>query len=463
MGALEEDGISWGGKEGGGVDQRGRWSTRMVDPMEIFQTFIGGGMFEHLIGPLSPRMVPVQDPDYHHEKTRALAENLERRLDVDVRGDSRGFDQAAWAEALQLRDESMGREILHTLGYVYQNYARRSLGKLALGVLEPEAIRGKIKFYSDQAHRVNNLLAAVSSTTRLYVHLQTRKPDGPGEEETVARVKEALWRVHRVDVEHTVQRACKMVLRDPRVPPSARRRRAEALVRLGQIFTAAARGKNPDPDAFRFVENASDPMAGMASAGWRGGDGPFSAGDFAGEGRVWPNAFAPAGGDLFNALDEEVAEIGSAAELCAMEGSELIGRCLEERREAGAALKSQPGEMDETFRGEVGGFWAMDEREDGGGRPSMPSYILTGAFDDSGNPATGERRGHGLLSRGAGGAAPRASGDDENRRFDYRRGGEGDSPVNQGRASRCGSSPRGLPVAESELAGAMYKDEVSYG
>ena len=31
-------------------------------------------MFEHLIGPLSPRMVPVQDPDYHHEKTRALAE-----------------------------------------------------------------------------------------------------------------------------------------------------------------------------------------------------------------------------------------------------------------------------------------------------------------------------------------------------------------------------------------------------
>ena len=258
-------------------------------------------------------------------------------------------------------------------------------------------------------------------------------------------------------------------------------------VRLGQIFTAAARGKNPDPDAFRGVENASDPMAGMASAGWRGGDGPFSAGDFAGEGRARSNAFAPAGGDLFNALDEEVAEIGSAvadgdsivfrardgdrggshgtdkAELCAMGGSELIGRCWEERREAGAALKGQPGEMDETFRGEVGGFWAMDEREDGGGRPSMPSYILTGAFDDSGNPATGEGRGHGLLSRGAGGAAPRASGDDENRRFDYRRGGEGDSPVNQGRASRCGSSPRGLPVAESELAGAMYKDEVSYG
>lgn len=31
-------------------------------------------MFEHLIGPLSGRMVPVADPDYHHEKARVLAE-----------------------------------------------------------------------------------------------------------------------------------------------------------------------------------------------------------------------------------------------------------------------------------------------------------------------------------------------------------------------------------------------------
>lgn len=31
-------------------------------------------MFEHLIGPLSPRMVPVRDSDYHHKKSRALAE-----------------------------------------------------------------------------------------------------------------------------------------------------------------------------------------------------------------------------------------------------------------------------------------------------------------------------------------------------------------------------------------------------
>ena len=34
-----------------------------------------------------------------------MRKDLERRLEVDMRGDSYRFDQAAWAEALQLRDE----------------------------------------------------------------------------------------------------------------------------------------------------------------------------------------------------------------------------------------------------------------------------------------------------------------------------------------------------------------------
>ncbi|CAM9568381.1 unnamed protein product [Scytosiphon promiscuus] len=265
--------------------------------MEVFRMFLGGGMFEHLIGPLSPRMVPVRDPDYHHQKSKVLAEELERRLEVDLQGNSLWFDQAAWAEALQLRDQSMGREILRTVGYVYKNYAQRSLGKLAQNVLQPQAIRGRMKFYSDQAHRVNNILSAVSSTTRLYVHLQTRKPDqsssskrggrdkgrrtpverhSADEEETVSRVLEALWKVHRVDVEHTVQRACKMVLRDPRALPSVQKKRAEALLRLGSIFTAAAKGKHPDPGMFYSVENAPDPLAASAPTASNAGAGTQS-------------------------------------------------------------------------------------------------------------------------------------------------------------------------------------------
>lgn len=49
-------------------------TTVMAMATQVFRTFLGGGMFEHLIGPLSPRMVPVRDPDYHHQKSKSLAE-----------------------------------------------------------------------------------------------------------------------------------------------------------------------------------------------------------------------------------------------------------------------------------------------------------------------------------------------------------------------------------------------------
>ena len=42
---------------------------------------------------------------YAYMYVSAKLQDLERRLEVDVRGDSYWFDQAAWAEALQLRDE----------------------------------------------------------------------------------------------------------------------------------------------------------------------------------------------------------------------------------------------------------------------------------------------------------------------------------------------------------------------
>ncbi|CAN0233310.1 unnamed protein product [Ectocarpus sp. 13 AM-2016] len=51
------------------------------------------------------------------------------------------------------------------------------------------------------------------------------------------------------------------------MPPSMLKKRAEALMRLGRIFTAAAKGKNPDPGTFYSVENAPDPFASSGAAG----------------------------------------------------------------------------------------------------------------------------------------------------------------------------------------------------
>lgn len=59
---------------------------------------------------------------------------------------------------------------------------------------------------------------------------------------------DALWRLHRCDMERTVKEACKRVLRDPSQTVATLEARAHALVSLGRIFTAAARLPPPPPD-----------------------------------------------------------------------------------------------------------------------------------------------------------------------------------------------------------------------
>ena len=73
-------------------------------------------------------------------------------------------------------------------------------------------------------------------------------------------------------------------------------------MRLGRIFTAAAKGKNPDPSVFRFVGNVSDPMAGTAASAKSCETSPSackgdSSGPFAEGERARSNDYAYGSGD----------------------------------------------------------------------------------------------------------------------------------------------------------------------
>ncbi|CAM9708022.1 unnamed protein product, partial [Heterosigma akashiwo] len=47
----------------------------------------------------------------------------------------------------------------------------------------------------------------------------------------------ALWHLSIINIKKTVRQACRMLLKDPNVPPSVLKMRAEALIRLGQIYS----------------------------------------------------------------------------------------------------------------------------------------------------------------------------------------------------------------------------------
>lgn len=161
---------------------------------------------------------------------------LSRRLDFFDPNAPYQFEASAWAEASALRQETLGCDVLSTVGYVYVNFGRRSLGKLPGGILRGEAIAGKLGYYTDTGHRLGAMLQAVSVGTALRVKnsvMGTWKADteGPGAGEEPEDVLRMIWAIHKVEVERSVQHACRMVLRDPNQPPDVLRRRADALVR----------------------------------------------------------------------------------------------------------------------------------------------------------------------------------------------------------------------------------------
>lgn len=49
-----------------------------------------------------------------------------------------------------------------------------------------------------------------------------------------------MWRVTVIDVENTLKAVCKMVLEDESVSLEARKVRADGMLRLGRLYSAAA-------------------------------------------------------------------------------------------------------------------------------------------------------------------------------------------------------------------------------
>lgn len=139
-------------------------------------------------------------------------------------------------------------------------------------------------------------------------------------------------------------------------------------MRLGRIFTEAAKGKSPDPGTFRFVENASDPMAGTAAAAPSpfppsdGGDGTlFASGWGGGDGKVWPNSGADA--DTGADLEENNAGFssGSSGGGGGCEQDAAGGSCYSRGGSfAGGSCGSEPGSGS-------GGGWAAADRSGGDG------------------------------------------------------------------------------------------------
>jgi curved DNA-binding protein CbpA len=78
-------------------------------------------------------------------------------------------------------------------------------------------------------------LAAAAAAAATAAHAERVK----AEEDTLPLMLDAMWAANVLDIESTLRKVCKSVLKQPELSKAHRRRLAEALLELGQIFRAA--------------------------------------------------------------------------------------------------------------------------------------------------------------------------------------------------------------------------------
>ena len=280
----------------------------LLDATSFFNMLFGSDSFNHLIGRLELATAAAAGFALSRTEMRLLqkrrvarlAQRLKNLLDgwVDARDDAQrqAMGAAASLEAAALAEVSFGPEMLHALGYVYQNKALQFLGNpLLCGSLTDvvsaapatsmwAAAEQKFHVIGTQLQLgwagVSALLAAKAvadaESGSLGGGLSAQGP------EVMAKVSEllpsfvaALWRHTVLDIESTTRQVCAKVLWDRAATTTGERlkARAQAMYTLGGIF-AAVQGPPPRPPA-QLVEEAlraaifasADTQDGSATAG----------------------------------------------------------------------------------------------------------------------------------------------------------------------------------------------------
>ena len=125
----------------------------------------GGMKFEPYIGQLSLGMAGEERSQEEmiaqsKERVETLKGHLLKKLDIYVQGGNKdAFRQQMEAEADDLRHESYGVELLHAIGYIYDQKAKQFLGS----VKSPLGLKGMFYTAQEVGHMVSTGVSAFSA------------------------------------------------------------------------------------------------------------------------------------------------------------------------------------------------------------------------------------------------------------------------------------------------------------
>jgi len=198
-----------------------------------------------------------------------LDDNINKEMEIDIKEISRNamsiLKDIMKAESEELKKENYGVELLHTIGYIYRNKAEQALAQYDVdngaihrklfgyttkftglmrekGHIFSETV-GTLKTAIDLQQSFNKLQEAEKNESMLSPEDQERKVQL--EFEAANKGMETVWRGSKLEIESVLREVCDNVLFDNTVSSELRRRRADALLAIGEVFSAV----KPDPDS----------------------------------------------------------------------------------------------------------------------------------------------------------------------------------------------------------------------
>jgi len=191
------------------------------------------------------------------ERVDVLVRKLIDRLSIWTETDkeqtvTHSFNEKTRLEAENLKMESFGIDILHTIGLIYTTKGQAFIkSQRWLGV------PGFFSRLKDKGSQVKETWNTISSAIEAQMTIEemakleekggedwTDEKKAEFERRVTGKILAAAWRGSKMEISSVLREVCDKVLNDPKVPLTKRVERAHALVMVGTIFMAAER----DPD-----------------------------------------------------------------------------------------------------------------------------------------------------------------------------------------------------------------------
>ncbi|EPS42111.1 hypothetical protein H072_3925 [Dactylellina haptotyla CBS 200.50] len=198
--------------------------------------------------------------EIREKRVAMLVENLVNKISIwtETDGDqdlTKSFEEKIRYEAENLKMESFGIEILHSIGQTYTMKASTYLkSQKFLG------IQGFFSRMKDRGTVVKETWNTISSAIDAQVEMEnmSKLEEAGGEEWTdekkmeyerkvTGKILMAAWRGSRFEIQGVLRDVCDKVLYDKSVSQDKRIQRAHALMMIGKVFSEAQR--DPDDEA----------------------------------------------------------------------------------------------------------------------------------------------------------------------------------------------------------------------